>query len=116
MFEKTLHSQSAFAPGIHALGTGESHVGDSLRRFGWDELSARILAARDLRRELRQQEDHRVPAQIQSSASLAGFSQFHHEDEHSVNRDVLEERKAYAAIHTHNEGGLSKGEEENTDD
>ena len=116
MFEKTLHFQSAFAPGIRALGKGDSQDRDSLRRIGWDELSARIVAARDLRRELHHMKDHCAPTQTHSDASSSDDLCANSEDEHSVNRNVLEERKAYTVINTQNEGGLSKGEKENIDD
>ena len=106
MFEKALpvtRPQTCDAlPGGMIVGNRDSAMvrgGDALRAIDWNELTARLNAARDLRRVLRRD----ARASIQSAAASFGdaaatYFQSLGNDEHDVNPVALEHSKASRGI------------------
>jgi len=116
MFEKTISSQSAFAPGVLTSDDGELRRSESIRRIDWRELSARIMAARDLRREMQLAMESGSDAELEFENAIAEQFASQENHERSVNRDALGGRKACSAISPPIGGGTAKGEKENNDD
>lgn len=97
-------------------GDVSGRAGDALRAIGWNELSARINAARDLRQEMRRDA-------VQGSMNVASFgdaaaSYFAaiEEGERPVNPITLEGRKASVVSTALDETDAARGDREITND
>jgi hypothetical protein len=110
MFESNTIFDGAipYVPGQNS-DAAASGSGTALRAFGWEELAARINAAHDLRRVLRQDRE-------QGSASFgdaaAGYFNSQSNDERSVNHGDLEHRKSCWRKATAVEEAAALGDEE----
>jgi len=104
-------AQSAFAPGISVPGEAAVQTQDGLRKLDWNELAARLNAARDLRVAMR--DGVSATAEDDRSIALNAAESFEYgDDQRVINRDVLEARKASNAIRSKEEGYVARGDEE----
>lgn len=124
MFEKTLPLQH-FA-GCDEIGTdmrfggfagSQTRGGDALRAVEWSELTAKLEAARDLRRVLQRDTRHHIGTSAASFGDAAAtyFSAIG-EHEQIVNHNALEGCKASDAIMKTPEENAQEGVRETTDD
>lgn len=113
MFETSLPLSHPVSVGRHDgdSSPGSAKGGDALRAIEWRELTARLNAARELRRELRQE------ASLCAGASGATFgdaaARFFNtlgDGERPVNPDALEACKASCGISSSATGKMARGD------
>lgn len=118
MFEKAMPSTGRFQhdslSGDMLVGSRErvpAGGGDALRAIEWGELTARLNAARDLRRVLRREERLSIETSGASFGDAAAtYFQSLGNDERPVNPVVLEASKASHGIGRKPEGEFADGD------
>lgn len=99
-----------------ATGGALGRAGDALRAIGWNELSARINAARDLRQEMRRDAAQGSMNVASFGDAAASYFAAIEEGERPVNPITLEGRKASAVLTVSDETDAARGDRETTDD
>jgi len=113
MFETSKPIPSAFCSDSAAEEAPHDAVrgGDALRAIEWSELTARLNAARELRRELRQEAILCAGASGATFGDAAAdFFKTFGNGERPVNPDTLEGCKASCSIPSETPGSAAKGD------
>lgn len=117
LIQNALKAETALANGElgNAIG-GDARAGDALRAIGWNELSARINAAHDLREVMRRDAVHGSMNVASFGDAAASYFAAILEGERPVNPIALEGRKASAVSTLQDETDAARGDRENKND
>lgn len=115
--QTALKAETALAHGEVVVPDGDgARAGDALRAIGWNELSARISAAHDLREVMRRDAAQGSMNVASFGDAAASYFAAILEGERPVNPIALEGRKASAVTPLADETDAARGDRENTND